>query len=127
MLFEIGGKVYEINDTFLYVLGGIALVCILGLGVWGISGLVTQIPLIAEPSPVGVDAEQNIGTQSAFTPKEVEEVLEDNPKAGAEELCHFNGRGRLAGKIANKFDCRSTESLKILTIEASTIYCCVAP
>ena len=122
MLFEIAGKVYEINDTFLFIVGGIIGVFTLLFVIWGLGSFFASMPILAEPASIDAPS-----VEQQPIPKEAQVVLNSNPKATAEDLCSFDGRGRLAGKIANKFDCRSTENLKIITLKASTVYCCVVP
>ena len=67
------------------------------------------------------------GLHVAPIPKEALMVISSNPDATDVEICDFNGHGRIALLINNKFNCRKTEDLKIITLKDRKIYCCVTP
>lgn len=157
MLFEFKGKVYEINNFVLIIIviiisvGFIYLLYIITISLVGIipHDLFSNIFSHGNTDSTTMDSSikhNSMGNAFNFNnitnnetthknnfnykerlPYEVQDVLKDNDNPTNDEICYFNGRGRVANSIGDKFDCRKTEDLKIITIKNKNIFCCVTP
>ncbi|MEM4756202.1 MAG: hypothetical protein QW594_03650 [Candidatus Woesearchaeota archaeon] len=143
MLIEFRGKIYEISPFVLYFLIAVVGILVLGLLSYGLYGLSTffysspSSGILAHPSALG-SSDQTLpfdATDSSFVssvsqfPQEVQQVLatHDPSHLNAELVCSFEGKGRVASRIGDGFDCRKTENLKMFVIHNIHYHCCVVP